>query len=193
MKNEIGKPTQKESHIAMGTFHYLDCAIKCKEYLWEDVSDNFMINRLPHLSPNTVRSIRKRLQKEGVLEEVKEKQPNNEKLYRITDLQKAYTHLDQYLGIHLDKQEPKVFFFPKFAILEPGKFTSGYFQVINKSSKNKLPKAYPKQLYEYRLCPSCSNNSLRAFKHNGDELDRKCHNCKITFHHSNGIIRVTSY
>ena len=194
MKNEIGKPnkdklTQGKSHQAVGIFHYLDCAIKTKENLGWNISDKFMIERLPHLSNNTVRSIRKKLQSDGILHEVKENKKNNEKEYYIINIEKSYEYLNNFVRIHLDKQELKTSALPNLWILEPNNFPEGFFLIRFPKNKNRIPQPYPIKFYTANICPLCNSNYLRNFKHNyADELDRKCSKCKATFYHSEGVL-----
>lgn len=192
----MSKPKQSESHLAMGIYHYLDCAIKAKKNLRIDISDKFMSERLPHLHYKTVGRIRKRLEKLGILEKVNANQYDNENLYRITDLKKADELSQHYFGIHIDKQEMKVLALPNQYILEPSKIKSGFLIIKYKLKDQPLKpnQPYPKQFYEDGICPSCNKPTLRDFKHDADnDFDRKCFHCKITFSYSNGIVRAVNY
>jgi len=187
----MSKPKQSESHLAMGMYHYLDCAIKAKINLEMDISDKFMTERLPHLRDKTVRRIRRRLEKFGILEKISTNQHNNEKLYRLTDLKKAHELSQHYFGIHIDKQEMKV-----LALPNQSKIKSGFLIIKYKLKDQPLKpnQPYPRQFYEDGICPSCNKPTLRDFKHDADnDLDRKCFHCKITFYYLNGIVRAVNY
>lgn len=180
---------QAKSHQAIGIFHYLDCTIKAKENMGWDVSDKFMIQRLPHLFKNTVRSIRQKLQNDGILDEVKVNKKNNEKEYCITNIEKAREYLNNYVRIHLDKQELKTSALHNSWILEPSNFPEGFFLIRFSQLVNRSAQLYPVKFYKDGICPLCNSNSLRDFKHNyADELDRKCFHCKSTFSHSKGVL-----
>ncbi|MCV0430706.1 hypothetical protein [Nitrosopumilus sp.] len=194
MKNEIGKPNhiesnQAKSNKAIGIFHFLDCAIKAKENLGWNISDKFMIERLPHLSSNTVRSIRKKLQDDGILDIVKENKRNNEKEYYISDIKNAHQYLNNYLNIHLDKQKLKTSALDNLWILKPSDFPEGFLMIKFPKNENRYSQPYPVNFYKAGICPLCNSNYLKNFKHNyADELDRKCSKCKSTFYHSEGIL-----
>ena len=134
------------------------------------------------MSPNTVRSIRKKLLAEDVIEHDNAKKLlNNEKIYKIQNIKKAKKLLKWNDEINDQNTATKILgkYYPNLDIRIQKQFHMRYYIKAKKS----LPEIYPRRLYLKKICPLCSRKSLRDFTHGKDfsPIDKKCRFCKCVF------------
>jgi len=183
MKNEFDKPTQGISHRAGYSADFLYVAIRYSKYA-KGFSDATIIRVLPNYSLNTIRTMRKRYQKDGVIVPIKQKKtfPNNEKFYRIKKIKKAQELCDSFMDIQLNKEDEKKWgkYDSRFGRRIPNELDIKY---ETKPAKKFNPQTkISKTDYIRKICPICSKK-MKEFMNsrNYGPLDRKCLHCKFRF------------
>ena len=183
------KPTQGESHHAENMYRVLDAILKLAKG-GKGVSDITLI-RTGFFYSHTVRNIRKKLLNMKIIEQdLTQKPPNNEKVYKICSIKKARQLRELNWEISQGNTSKKILgkFYKRFGIRIKETFVMRYKQ----KPKKLVPETYPGKLYRKKICPICSKKGLREFKHGGP-IDRRCHYCKYTFQYGQnfeGLMRA---
>jgi len=156
-------------------------------------SDVSVIEILKDYSPDTIRNIRKRLEKENIIVplNLKKKFPKNEKFYKIKNLKKAAEVSDNFWTIIFQKEREKREgkYFKKFRQRVPKELTIKYETIPD--TKYNRPEKYPRKSYLKKICPICNKKLRESTKSkNYRPLDRKCFNCGFKFRYLEGILRV---
>jgi len=190
MKNEFDKPTQGISHKAGYSAQFLYVAIKYSKYA-KGFSDASLIRILPINSLNTVRVMRKKYLKEGLIMPLKLKKNylNNEKFYRIKKMKKAEEICDYFFHIVFRKDDEKRWgkFDYRFGRRIPHELNIEY--KTKPTRKFNALKKISKTDYIRKICPVCSKK-MKEFMNskNYGPLDRKCLHCKFKFRYMDGIL-----
>jgi len=194
MADEVGKPTQGESHQAENMYWFL------KEILeLADKGEQFSEKKLIEANfttSNTVRNVHKKLLEMNIIElDESQKLLNNEKFYRIRNIKKTIKLLKWNNKIYEHNQATKIVgkYYPNLDIRIKEQFQMRYYLKSQKS----FPETYPRKLYLKKICPLCSRKSLRDFTHgsNVGPIDKRCRYCKCIFQYGQnpeGIMYVTN-
>lgn len=185
MKNEFDKPIQGVSHRAVRSFDLFYVAIKYSQYA-KGFSDASIIRIRPEYSLNTIRNFRERYQKEGIIVPLKQKKtfPNNEKFYKIKNMEKAKRLLDYFIEIEIKKEQEKKWgkYDHRFGREIPQELDIEY--TTKPPKKFNASKKISKTNYIRKICPVCSKKMREFFNSmNYGPLDRKCLNCKFKFNY----------
>lgn len=180
----MDKPTRSESNQAKQLTEYIFLALRLQEQSG-GFSDTDIHRLLSWHTKNTIIRIRKKLQDKGVITlDINTKRPNNEKVYKIIDIEKAHEMLDDANIIELDKVESHSFTIGNQSFIKP--FTNHENFIVFR--KNKSYFIFPKKIYFDGICPFDQTHKLRKFKHGkkgilfqSHEFDRKCFKCGCNF------------
>jgi len=183
VKNETGKPNQKESKKASGVIDFLEIILRMKKS--EEFSDKQMIENLSYgYSDNTIRNIRKMLENKKIIKFSKTI-ANNERFYKVTDKKKAKKiyKLAIVLFVSNRKNKPDTVFSPT-KIFRKSTSKINYMIRLEIDGKQIKTWNYPKSKYQKKICPIC-DGKLIEFKHAGSshDLDKKCIICKSKFYY----------
>lgn len=150
-----------------------------------DFSDSQMHEISSIRSLNTVRKIRKELEKLKIIKQKKIRLPNNEKLYEIQNKRK----LIELYNYHSKTISEKIH--GAISSGEEASYFGRYGELIqikyHPASTRRLTHYYPIRFYRKKLCPVCQGK-LRDFKDIQGELNKKCPKCKFTFYYGPVIL-----
>ncbi|MDE1769386.1 MAG: hypothetical protein KGI28_02375 [Thaumarchaeota archaeon] len=174
---------------------YLEVIIQGRANNIIEFSDKFMIENLLYArTPNTIRSITRKLYKNGIIEKTR-MGARGEKFYKIKDYEKASILYQQNIGlyVHNRKHKPKIAFTPFGIINDPHANLESNFLLRLKQGRDERRYFYPKSKYQQNICPVCTGVLIK-YKHGkvgkgslthpeipSHDLDRKCTSCKCKF------------